>query len=392
MLLRILRRPESQVRFTLPNWWPSDPYRGQPTLAGPTVSERTALALPGVARAVSIIAGGIAVLPIRSYRGGAPLPELPPILERPNPTESRVNTLFAIVRDLLLTGNWYALPADPDPRLGYPRALVPVHPSMVGVTYEDGQAVYRVGEQTFTRGVYPGQIIHLKGHSISGHPLGIGVVDAQRDTLGHALALAEHSARFFGDGAALHTALVLPGAAPVTDEQAQLLQERFVEARRNSARPAVFHGGLDLKTYGADNQAAQLIESRELALKEVALAFNLDPYWLGVSGGDSMTYSNVSQKGIGLVKDTLRLWIEIIEDGFTEMLPNGQEARFNYDAHLEADARTRQQILAGSHWLTINEKRALEHLPPITGGDTVVMPTSMTPTPEDNVPKENADA
>jgi hypothetical protein len=79
---------------------------------------------------------------------------------------------------------------------------------------------------------------------------------------------------------------------------------------------------------------------------------------------------------------TLRPWLILIESELSALLPERQYVLFNADAVVRADLATRyaayQIALGGTHggqpWMTVNEVRALEDLPPVKGGDKIVDP------------------
>jgi phage portal protein BeeE len=71
---------------------------------------------------------------------------------------------------------------------------------------------------------------------------------------------------------------------------------------------------------------------------------------------------------------TIRPWLELLESNFNLLLPERQYAEFNPDALLRGDTKTRyeaHQMALNARWMTINEVRKIEGLPPIDGGDTI---------------------
>ena len=91
-----------------------------------------------------------------------------------------------------------------------------------------------------------------------------------------------------------------------------------------------------------------------------------------------MTYNNIETAAIDMLRDTLMGYISPIEDQLTALLPRGQSARFNLDAVLRPDTKTRYEAHAlaiQTGFLTVDEVRDIEGLPPLT-------PTAATPESE----------
>jgi HK97 family phage portal protein len=121
---------------------------------------------------------------------------------------------------------------------------------------------------------------------------------------------------------------------------------------------------------------AQLIESRQFAVHEIALAFGLDPSWLGAAQA-SRTYSNLGEESLNLVKYSLGGWLARFEQALSLACPPGQQVKANLDALLRADTKTRYAayqsgIAAG--WLQRSEVRHTEDLPPIDGVNDLPLP------------------
>jgi phage portal protein BeeE len=64
--------------------------------AGTYVDGRTALGIPAIFRGISLIADAIGALELCAYRNGREVIPKPNILARPNPTETRMETIAAM--------------------------------------------------------------------------------------------------------------------------------------------------------------------------------------------------------------------------------------------------------------------------------------------------------
>ena len=115
--------------------------------AGTYVDGRTALGIPAIYRGISLIADAIGALELCAYRNGREVMPKPNILSRPNPTETRMETIAAMAAGLLMDGNYIAVLGEPGAN-GYPDSLYPVAPDRVQVSREKGKIVYRIDEKT----------------------------------------------------------------------------------------------------------------------------------------------------------------------------------------------------------------------------------------------------
>ena len=83
---------------------------------------------------------------------------------------------------------------------------------------------------------------------------------------------------------------------------------------------------------------------------------------------NSQTYSNVEQEWLGFTRFTLLSYLRKIEEALTEFTPRGQTVRFNIETLLRTDTRSRYEahkIAIESGFLTVNEVREIEGLPPL---------------------------
>jgi HK97 family phage portal protein len=244
----------------------------------------------------------------------------------------------------------------------------------------------KVGEVVY---VYEGEgkplnkneMIHIPDVVRPGEIRGISRVIALKDNFGLALALESYAARFFGQGATTQGLIEFPGN--LTPEQAKQLVDGF-DARHRGFRKAhktgVLSGGAKYVNTSVENDKAQFIDSRRMAVEDVARAFNIPPHLLGLPGTN--TYSSVEQNNIAFVTHTLRPIVQKLESAFTPLManePGGSTAfiKFTLDGLLRGDANSRFSAYSTglqAGYLTINDIRRLEDLPPVEGGEIIRVP------------------
>ena len=357
MLLRaLLGKPETRAdNFVLPG-----PGLFNQPLTGPlNVNDGTTLSIPAAFRCVQILSDSIATLPLKAVRNGQVIADTPQLLRRPDPQESRIDTIAALVTSLLMHGNAYALIGNRD-RLGFATSLTVLAPPAVSVMQEAGAVVYKVGGQSFDSS----EIMHIRGLTLPGSLTGLGPLAVQRRSLGLAIAGEEYSSELFVGGSMPSGVLHVEGELNKTEAEA--LKNGFVAAHGGRQRtPAVLSGGVKYDALGWSSADLELLESRKYNAQAIATIFGVPGHLIGIAQSDSMTYSNVQQDSISFVRWSIQPWASRVEAALTELLPRGQEAKFNMGGLMRADMQTRYQAHAtalSSGFMTVDEVRALEDL------------------------------
>src|SRR5690606_7582648 len=119
---------------------------------------------------------------------------------------------------------------------------------------------------------------------------------------------------------------------------------------------------------------AQFLETRQFGAEEVCRWFRMAPH--KVQHLLHAHFSNIEHSGIEHVTDTLMPWLTRIErQGHWKfrMAPD-EQFKFNANALMRGDSITRATFYEKtSDFTTINERRELEDMNPIEGGDTLLV-------------------
>jgi HK97 family phage portal protein len=350
--------------------------------AGTVVNPETVFKVNAIFSAVSLISDTISTLPVDSYirRDGARFAfrPRPAWVQQPDIDTTKEAFYGSLIVSLLLDGNGFVRVF----RDGAGRVInmTVLNPARVEIRKN------KVGEVVY---VYEGEgkplnkneIIHIPDVVRPGEIRGISRVIALKDNFGLALALESYAARFFGQGATTQGLIEFPGN--LTPEQAKQLVDGF-DARHRGFRKAhktgVLSGGAKYVNTSVENDKAQFIDSRRMAVEDVARAFNIPPHLLGLPGTN--TYSSVEQNNIAFVTHTLRPIVQKLESAFTPLMvnePGGSTAfiKFTLDGLLRGDANSRfsaYSVGLQAGYLTINDIRRLEDLPPVDGGEIIRVP------------------
>jgi len=340
---------------------------GVDSWAGVNVDAENTLAIPGLWRGITLIADGVGALPWASYRGEIKVDPQPAILERPNPPETLIETKSAMVAGLLVHGNYLAVLGPPNAQ-GYPDVLHPVDPDKVHVWRErDGDEAGRI-KYKINGGEYDqSEILHIKGFSMPGDLLGYGLLQAQRQGIGAAVALMEYAARYFDGGVTPSVVLKSENDDLQQDEADQLKAMWLNHYGGRSRMPAVLNASTKFEVVSDNAQESQMVEQRQYSLTDQANMLGTPGYYIGAPNSNR-TYSNVEQENQQLIRWTLTRWLVRIEQSMSDLVPRGQTVKFNLDGLLRSDTLARyqaHQIALTNGFLTVDEVRALENRAPL---------------------------
>jgi HK97 family phage portal protein len=163
-----------------------------------------------------------------------------------------------------------------------------------------------------------------------------------------------------------------------------------IEQIDNPSRIRVLGKGLHYEPLMISPKDALWIEAQQFDTLEIARIFGVpSSLMMTAIDGNSMTYSNVEQEWLGFVRFGLMAYLRKIEDALTQLTPRGQTVRFNLDALLRSDTTSRynaHEVALRAGFLTRDEVRAIENLPPLTDAQRVEVEqqtTTNAPTTEE---------
>lgn len=361
---------------------------GSPAASGMAVNESSAMRVTAVYACVRLIAGAIASLPLAVYRRTEDSRERVRndlwwlLNEQPCSTVSAAVFWEYLVAQMLLSGD--ALAEIERGRGGAIRGLRPLDSRAVGIRQIDGRLRYEFCRDGEWLGRDQDDILHIPGFGFDG-TRGMSVIrHAAREAIGLALAAEAFSSRFFASGAHPDVALKVPGK--MTQEQIDNLRRIWASkygGAHNASLPIVLTEGTDLKEVTLSAQDSQLIEARRFQVADIARAFGVPPHMVGETDKSTSWGSGIEQQGIGFVQYTLAPHLNRIEQEINRKCFRTERlfVEFNVEGLLRGDSKARAEYytraLGGTQnpaWMTPNEIRRLENLPPVAGGDHLAQP------------------
>ncbi|MFJ2989962.1 phage portal protein [Collimonas sp. NPDC087041] len=359
--------------------------------SGQLVTTQSALSLTALQACVSLIAESIAQLPLELYRRTGDGTRLPArdhslyniLASTPNgwqtPFEYREQSQILAG----LRGNSFSLiDRNSD---GSVAALYPVYPERMQVFKgADLMPYYQLdgGELMPQRMVH-----HVRWLSLNGYT-GLSPVLLHANAVGHAQAIQQYAGKSFANGTALAGVIERAREAPPIKDQAAI--DRIVSdwetkfgGSGNAKKVALLQEGMTFRALSMTNADAELISVLKLMALDIARIYKVPPHMIGEL--DKATFSNIEHQAIQFVIYTLLPWIRRHEQAMMRdlLLPSERAdyfIEFNVSGLLRGDQKSRYDAYAIARqwgWLSVNDIRRLENLPPIDGGNVYLQPLNM---------------
>ncbi len=361
--------------------------------AGEPVNRETALSVPAVWAAINVLSSTIAALPLNVYRKSGDDRErlsntaIQKLLHgAPNRRWTSYRWRRYMMQSILLDGRSYNWIDSPTP--GVVRAIWPLDPASVtpkldpltqrmtyayqpdsskpAITYDESEIL------DIPWMLQPNGIDHVK-------PL-----EKLKRAIGLSIALEKYATGFFDKGGVPPLQLIGPFRSGQAAQRAgDEISRRLLAKARNGDNVLVLPDGHELKQIGYNPEQSQLMDSRRFQIEEVARVYDLSPSFL--QDLTRSTFSNEEQKALHFVKHTVTQWVTAIEQEMNLKIFGMSSPRFvefNMEGLLRGDFQTRMGGYATAIQNSINtpnEVRRRENLPPMDGGNELVLQQNMMP-------------
>ena len=347
--------------------WGAGDLTSYETQSSAYVDYQTAFTVNAVWACVSLISDTVSALPVDTYvrRDGIAYPyrPKPSWVSKPDVAIPSVAFWQQAMISLLIDGNAFVrLFRD---NRGEIINMIVLNPLSVQVSRNAlGQKFYTStveGNKTLTND----EMLHISGSILfPGEFRGKSPIDTMKENIGLAISLESFAARFFGQGTLTQGVIEYPGA--LTAEQAENLAKSFDRQHkgfRKAHKTGILSGGAVFKPTTIANDQAQMLDSRRLAVEDVARAYRVPTDMIGLNNG-GQSYNSIEQKQIAFVTHTLRPWLAKLEDAFSQLLPDNAYLAFSTDDLLRGDYATRIEgyaKLLQNGVLSTNEVRRKEN-------------------------------
>ena len=175
---------------------------------------------------------------------------------------------------------------------------------------------------------------------------------------------------------------------PWDDEQ----RKRFVTAFReawgqggaNAGKMPLLEDGMEIKPYQFNAKEAQYAETKQLSREDVAAAYHVNPSLIWHTS--TQTYASAKDNARALYADCLGPTIQMLQQRINSFLlpmigaDPDTYVEFDLTEKLKGSFEERASILqsaVGGPYMTRNEARADNNLPPVDGGDELIVPLNV---------------
>jgi HK97 family phage portal protein len=369
---------EMQKRSDFPSWeeqmhaiW----NRGR-SATWRTASVDDALSVPAIFSAVTLIAGTMGTLTMDAYRNERKVPsaDRPRLLVRPDPFSKPYTFWFLSAFYKATRGErwWWVAKRDVD---GSPLSLFPVPPWEIKVEANDRNRLRPTIK--WADRVIPNEDM-ISDFWFPDHSglRGVGPLQKAGAAVSVAVEAEAWAANFFAGSI---PSIVGTTDQDMTDAELEQMDRQWNEKPPNT--PRWLTNGLSLSDSPFDPEKAQLTETREFNVGDVARMFSMPGTLIEHQmAGSSLTYRNDE----GIWTDFQRrclgpIFAEPVEQDLSDLLARSWTAQFNFDRMLRADVKTRYETYkAGIEggFLTPEEARQKEGLEP---GSSEYSPVPFSP-------------
>lgn len=335
----------------------------------PSSSMNRALRLTPVYAAVSQLADDVASLPLQAYTKGPTgvrqRAEDPPLLRNPAASGTRYDWIHKAMVSLLMRGNAYGLITSTD-RLGFPSTIEWLYPDHVTVDETSGRPVYSyLGVE-----IESARMLHIAAFVMPGSCVGLSPIRHFQLVINTGME-AQKSAHDWHANGSHPSHMLRNNAQTLAQSVVDAVRTRY-KATTKTGEPFVTGSDWEISALGVSAADAQFLEAIKATATQVAAIFRVPPEDIGGVTGSSLTYSTVEMQDLRYLARSLRRWLVRFEQALERIAPPSIYYRFNADAMLRSDAKTRAEVFEialRNKYLSVDEVRELEDRAPLVARD-----------------------
>lgn len=364
------------------------------------VKGKNALKEATVFACIRILSEAVAKLPIKIYQDTGGVKKATDhylyntLKLRPNPYMSSEAFFKCMEAQRNTHGNAYAnIEFD---RKGKVKALWPIDSTKVTI-YIDGKGLFSSknkmwyvvdinGEKVK---LMPDEVLHFKGLTFDGVS-GITPLEYLKTLIQNAKSAEEYINQFYKNG--MQTKGIVQYIGDLNPEAEKVFREKFEQMSsglKNAHRVSLLPIGYQFQPISLKLTDAQFLENTELTIRQIAAAFGIKMHQLNELS--RATHTNIEEQQRQFYIDTLMAILTMYEQELSfklllnNELDNGYYCKFNVDAIVRADIKTRYEayrIGVQGGFIKPNEVRAREEMEAAEGGDQLLVNGNMVPITE----------
>ena len=235
--------------------------------------------------------------------------------------------------------------------------------------------------------VPPDDILHIRGLTHNGRD-GYSLIEKGANAIGGDIAAQSYGNKFFSNANTPQLILEHPGKlSPEAYKRLRNDWQNLNSGVSEAHKARIVEDGIKAKPFSFKPADAQLIESRRFSIIDAANWLQIPPHKLGAEGGRS--FASLAEENQSFLDDSLDPWLTNIEAecwlkllSTTEQRTHSHAFEFNRKAAVRSNMQQRASFYrsaVGRPFMTPNESRRLENMPPVEGGDELYVPLNMAP-------------
>jgi len=352
---------------------------------------------------VSFLADSVAQLPLKVYKRQDENDRqrdrdstAAKLLWRPNADQTSYEFIQATVTELMLMGvaTIWLLP-DADSESGYQIRLIP-REWMKDTERSTSYAPDAIEVMTGTGGQYMRiprtEFVQFRMYS-PGNPGGYqSPIAALRQTLSEQVQADKFRTEVWKSSGRFNAYITRPANVQPWDDEtrkrfATAFRESWGRGGSNAGKMPILEDGMEIKPYQFNSKEAQYAETKQLSREDVAAAYHINPSLIWHT--TTQTYASAKDNARALYADCLGPTIQMLQQRINSFLlpmigaDAGTYVEFDLREKLKGSFEERAAILqsaVGGPWMTRDEARADNNMPPLPNGQgqSIITPLNVT--------------
>lgn len=313
-------------------------------------------------------------------------------LWRPNSDQTEYEFIRALAIEYFVFGAVYVWVLPDDSPSGFQLRIVPTD-WIIGTDFSNAYAPDSIRLCTKNGGtavdVPRSEFIQFRTYS-AGNPGGyLSPISALRQTLEEQIQAGKFRKQLWASSGRLNAQIIRPKDVQPFDDESR---KRFIDTFRSSwgaggskaGSIPLMEDGMEIKPFQTSFKEQQWQESVTLSREDVAAAYGVNPSLIWHTG--TQTYASAKDNARALYSDCLGPVLQMLQQRINSfLLPRlgatpDTYVEFDLTEKLKGSFEERASILqasVGGPWLTRNEARADNNLPPVEGGDELIVPLNV---------------
>ena len=349
---------------------------------------------------VDFLANSIAQLPLNVYRRNDETDrerdrtsDAAKLLWRPNEDQTGYEFIRALATEYFVFGTVYVwLIPDAESPSKWQMRIIPsewITTTKSKNAYSSQSITVVAGPSGVAVEIPRTEFVQFKTYS-PGSPGGyISPLSGLRQTLQEQIEAGNFRRELWHSSGRLNAQILRPAnVQPWTDETRRRFVEAFRESWGSGGNKAgsipLLEDGMEIKPFQTSFKESQWMESVKLSRESVAAAYGVNPSLIWHS--DTQTYASSKDNARALYAECLGPVLQMIQQRINSFLlpmvgaDPDTYVEFDLTEKLKGSFEERASILqaaVGGPWMTRNEARADNNLPPVEGGDELIVPLNV---------------